>query len=125
MPKFWYFDDYYPLKGKININELDSNPPTDERDKTSKALFELARINPKEISDSTEQEYEKYIALLEASSNKITHEIFKYWTTNQNLDIEIKIQNVKNKQNQLEKVLDIRVKSQRHKITLPLDRRRK
>ena len=125
MPKFWYFDDYYPLKGKININELDSNPPTDERDKTSKALFELARINPKEILDSTEQEYEKYIALLEASSNKITHEIFKYWTTNQNLDIEIKIQNVKNKQNQLEKVLDIRVKSQRHKITLPLDRRSK
>ena len=125
MPKFWYFDDYYPLKGKININELHSNPPTDEKDKTSKALFELARINPKEILDSTEQEYEKYIALLEASSNKITNEIFKYWTTNQNLDIEFKIQNVKNKQNQPEKVLDIRVKSQRHKITLPLDRRSK
>lgn len=125
MPKFWYFDDYYPLKGKININELNSNPPTDERDKTSKALFELARINPKEILDSTEQEYEKYIALLEASSNKITNEIFKYWTTNQNLDIEFRIQDVKNKQNQPEKVLDIRVKSQRHKITLPLDRRSK
>ena len=125
MPKFWYFDDYYPLKGKININELHNNPPTDERDKTSKALFELARINPKEILDSTEQEYEKYIALLEASSNKITNEIFKYWTTNQNLDIEFRIQDVKNKQNQPEKVLDIRVKSQRHKITLPLDRRSK
>ncbi|WP_198342088.1 AAA family ATPase [Polaribacter sp. SA4-10] len=125
MPKFWYFDDYYPLKGKININELHNNPPTDEKDKTSKALFELARINPKEILDSTEEEYEKYIALLEASSNKITNEIFKYWTTNQNLDIEFKIQNIKNKQNQPEKVLDIRVKSQRHKITLPLDRRSK
>ena len=125
MPKFWYFDDYYPLKGKININELHNNPPTDERDKTSKALFELARINPKEILDSTEQQYEKFIALLEASSNKITNEIFKYWTTNQNLDIEFRIQDVKNKQNQPEKVLDIRVKSQRHKITLPLDRRSK
>tara|TARA_R110000764_G_scaffold1355_4_gene5362 strand:+ start:734 stop:2656 length:1923 start_codon:yes stop_codon:yes gene_type:complete len=125
MPKFWYFDDYYPLKGKININELHNNPPIDERDKTSKALFELARINPKEILDSTEQQYEKYIALLEASSNKITNEIFKYWTTNQNLDIEFRIQDVKNKQNQPEKVLDIRVKSQRHKITLPLDRRSK
>ncbi len=125
MPKFWYFDDYYPLKGKINISELHNNPPTDERDKTSKALFELARINPEEILNSTEQEYEKYIALLEASSNKITTEIFKYWTTNQNLDIEFRIQDVKNKQSQLEKVLDIRVKRQRHKITLPLDRRSK
>ena len=125
MPKFWYFDDYYPLKGKININELNSNAPKDEKDKTSKALFDLARINTKDILDSTENEYERYIALLEASSNKITNEIFKYWSTNQNLDIEFRIKNISNKQNQTEKVLDIRVKSQRHKISLPLDRRSK
>lgn len=125
MPKFWYFDDYYPLRGKININKLKNAPPVDEKDKTSKALFELARIEPEEILNATEQEYEKYIALLEASSNKITNEIFKYWSTNKNLDIEFKIQNITNPQGQPEKILDIRVKSQRHKITLPLDRRSK
>jgi len=125
MPKFWYFDDYYPLRGKININKLKNEPPTNEKDKTSKALFELARIKPEEILNATEQEYEKYIALLEASSNKITNEIFKYWSTNKNLDIEFKIQNIANPQGQPEKILDIRVKSQRHKITLPLDRRSK
>lgn len=125
MPKFWYFDDYYPLRGKININKLKNEPPVDEKDKTSKALFELARIEPEEILNATEQEYEKYIALLEASSNKITNEIFKYWSTNKNLDIEFKIQNITNPQGQPEKILDIRVKSQRHKITLPLDRRSK
>ena len=125
MPKFWYFDDYYPLRGKININKLKNEPPTDEKDKTSKALFELARIKPEEILNATEAEYEKYIALLEASSNKITNEIFKYWSTNKNLDIEFKIQNTTNPQGQPEKILDIRVKSQRHKITLPLDRRSK
>jgi len=124
-PKFWYFDDYYPLRGKININKLHNNPPVDEKDKTSKALFELARIEPEDILNATEAEYEKYIALLEASSNKITNEIFKYWSTNSNLDIDFKIQNIKNAQGQDEKVLDIRVKSQRHKITLPLDRRSK
>lgn len=125
MPKFWYFDDYYPLRGKININKLKNEPPTSEKDKTSKALFELARIKPEEILNATEAEYEKYIALLEASSNKITNEIFKYWSTNKNLDIEFKIQNTTNPQGQPEKILDIRVKSQRHKITLPLDRRSK
>lgn len=125
MPKFWYFDDYYPLRGKININKLKNEPPTNEKDKTSKALFELARIKPEEILNATEAEYEKYIALLEASSNKITNEIFKYWSTNKNLDIEFKIQNTINPQGQPEKILDIRVKSQRHKITLPLDRRSK
>jgi predicted ATP-dependent endonuclease of OLD family len=63
---------------------------------------------------------------LEASSNKITSEIFKYWSTNKNLDIEFKIQDTTNPNNhQKEKTLDIRVKSQRHKISLPLDRRSK
>jgi predicted ATP-dependent endonuclease of OLD family len=124
MPKFWYFDDYYPLSGKININKLISEPPTNEKDKTSIALFELARIKPEDILNATEQEYEKYIALLEASSNKITKEIFNYWSTNQNLDIEFRIENT-TVNGRPEKILDIRVKSQRHKITLPLDRRSK
>ncbi|MPL94468.1 hypothetical protein SDC9_40622 [bioreactor metagenome] len=125
MPKFWYFDDYYPLRGKININKLQNEPPATEKDKTSKALFELARIKPEDILNSSEKDYEKFIALLEASSNKITDEIFKYWSTNKNLDIEFKIQNTTNPQGQQEKTLDIRVKNQRHKITLPLDRRSK
>ena len=125
MPKFWYFDDYYPLPGKININELHEGSSTTEKDKTSKALFELARIKPEDILNSTERDYEKYIALLEASSTKVTNEIFKYWSANKNLDIEFKIQNITNPQGQPEKNLDIRVKNQRHKITLPLDRRSK
>lgn len=125
MPKYWYFDDYYPLTGKININKLHSEAPSTERDKTSRALFELARIKPEDILAATDQQYEKYIALLEASANKITKEIFKYWSTNTNLDIDFKIQTLTNVHGQPEKYLDIRVKSQRHKVTLPLDRRSK
>ncbi|MFC3914574.1 AAA family ATPase [Pseudaeromonas sharmana] len=125
IPKFWYFDDYYPLQGKININKLNTNNITTETEKTAKALFELARIKPNDILNSSDSQYERYIALLEASANKITNEIFKYWTTNTNLDIEFKIQTINNPQGHPEKHLDIRVKSQRHKITLPLDRRSK
>jgi len=125
MPKFWYFDDYYPLPGKININKLVHEPSTDEKYKTSKALFELARIKPEDILNATDKDYEKYIALLEASSNKITKEIFKYWSTNKNLGIEFKIQNSTNPNGQIEKILDIRVKSNLHGVTLPLDRRSK
>ncbi|WP_184542316.1 AAA family ATPase [Mucilaginibacter sp. FT3.2] len=116
-PKFWYFDDYYHLGGKININEL-NNGSVDEKLKTAKALLELARIKPADIISSTD--YERFVALLEASSNKITNEIFKYWSTNKNLDIEFRIQD-----KGVIKYLDIRVKSQRHKISLPLDRRSK
>jgi predicted ATP-dependent endonuclease of OLD family len=122
MPKFWYFDDYYHLGGKVNINELNNNT-NDEKTKTAKALFELARIKPNEIISSTD--YERFVALLEASSNKITKEIFNYWSTNKNLDIEFRIQDKINSQGQQQKFLDIRVRSQRHRISLPLDRRSK
>lgn len=125
MPKFWYFDDYYPLNGKININKMIAAKGTTEKDKTARALFELARIDPKDVLQAQDKEYERFIALLEASANKITNEVFKYWKTNSNLDIEFKIQGINNAQGQPEKYLDIRVKSQRHKITLPLDRRSK
>ncbi|WP_291128518.1 AAA family ATPase [Flavobacterium sp. UBA7682] len=118
MPKFWYFDDYYHLGGKINISEIINTANGDEKLKTARALLELARIEPNDILTSTD--YEKFIALLEASSNKITNEIFKYWSTNKNLDIEFRIQDLHG-----QKYLDIRVRSQRHKITLPLDRRSK
>jgi predicted ATPase len=125
LPKFWYYDDYYPLPGKINITRLASGLMENEKDKTAKALFELAHIVPKEIIAAPEKDYEKYIALLEASANKITHEVFKYWTTNKNLDIDFKIQEMPSKSNQAvkEKYLDIRVKNTRYKVTLPLDRR--
>ena len=116
-PKYWYFDDYYHLGAKINLNEL-SNGVNDEKTKTAKALLELARIQTSDILSTTD--YERFIALLEASSNKITNEIFKYWSTNKNLDIEFRIQD---KGNII--FLDIRVKSQRHRISLPLDRRSK
>jgi len=125
MPKFWYFNEYYPLSGNISINKLRDQQSLSEKDKTSKALFEFARIIPDEVIQSTEEDYEKYIALLEASSNKITDEIFKYWSTNQNLDIEFKIKDINQHPNPPEKILDIRVKSQKHRITLPLDRRSK
>lgn len=125
LPKFWYFDDYYPLSGKININKMASEKDVTEKDKTARALFELARIDSKDILNAQDREYERFVALLEASANKITNEVFKYWKSNENLDIEFKIQSINNSQGQPEKHLDIRVKSQRHKITLPLDRRSK
>lgn len=119
MPKYWYFDEYYHLEGKVDINALQAGAD-DEKAKTAKALFALARIKPDDILAS--KDYERFVALLEASSNKITSEIFKYWSTNKNLDIEFRIQDKQNPQGQFIKYLDIRVKSQRHKVSLPLDR---
>jgi predicted ATP-dependent endonuclease of OLD family len=119
IPKFWYYDDYYALPSKINIHRLLNQQIDEESLKTSKALFELADIDIDEIINSTD--YEAFIAELEATSNEISDQLFNYWTTNNNLEIEFKIDT--NSQN--EKILDIRVKNKKHRVSLPLDKRSK
>lgn len=128
-PKFWYFDEYYALPSRININRLQNNQTDGNLDedalKTSKALFELSGIDIKKLLNSST--FESFIAELEATSNEITDQIFEYWSTNENLEIRFEIENKKNPQNNniLEKILDIRVRNSRHRVSLPLKNRSK
>lgn len=123
IPKFWYYDEYYELPSRININNLNSQQLVGELNKetikTSKALFEMAGIDLNELLSSSN--FESFLAELEATSNSITDDIFEYWTTNQDLEIKFEIETLANKQ----KVLDIRVRNNKHRVTIPLRNRSK
>ena len=123
IPKFWYFDEYFALPSRIDLTELTNNPNTTlystEEKSIINALFELSSLNIQEIINSTD--FERFTAILEATSNKITDDMFKYWTTNKNLEIEFKIEI----DNQNHKVLNIRIKNTKHRVTLPLKNRSK
>ena len=70
--------------------------------------------------------YEEFIAELEATSNNITDKLLEYWTTNKNLEINFEIQNVEQSSNKpSEKILQIRIKNIKHRVTLPLKNRSK
>lgn len=138
-PKFLYYDEYYLLPSRISIEKVVSNNLEEdleaEKVKTAKALFELAELNPEEILKATN--FEDFIAELEATESIISDELFKYWSTNQNLNIEFKIDKIeKTEQRQtpggqvtdvkiVEHFLDIRVKNQRVRVSLPLRNRSK
>lgn len=129
LPKFWYYDNNYTLDGRISINDL-RNPPLGyiEKVKTAKALFELANIDINELLSTTE--YEQFAILLEAFANEMSEKIFQYWTTNKHLDIDLKIETVTAMNQKMgkvvsDKVLDIRVRSQRQRVSLPLNKRSK
>jgi predicted ATP-dependent endonuclease of OLD family len=127
LPRFWYFDEYHELPSRVSIEAVSNNQISGELTKqqldTAKALFELAMINIDELNNSTD--FESFIAELEATSNEITDTIFEYWSTNANLAIEFKIDQIHRDNQQAEKILDIRVKNNRHRITLPLKNRSK
>ena len=117
MPKFWYYDEYFSLPSRINLNQLKRG--TIEGNETAKALLEVSQIDLDELIQA--ENFENFIAELEATSIEITDQMFKYWTANINLDIEFKIDTLTNN----EKVLDIRVRNQKHRISLPLNQRSK
>ncbi|OQP62770.1 hypothetical protein A3860_25995 [Niastella vici] len=148
VPKFWYFDDYYQLDGRINFNDYKAGKYGPERAKMVEALLDIAGINIDDLLGAND--FENFTAQLEAASNEISEQMFKYWKGNENLEIELKIDKIiieTKKENKVyhpnypgqenhahketyietksEIILDIRIKNTTHKITLPLERRSK
>lgn len=139
LPKFLYYDEYYSLPSRIVIEKLEEEDLDTEELKTANALLELADLKAEDILEATD--FEDYIAELEATEAIISDELFKYWSTNNNLSIEFKIEAkegiekrtiVNNRHQQeiidvkiIEHILDIRVKNQRTRVSLPLKNRSK
>lgn len=141
IPKYLYYDEYYALPSRISIENLTNEELDDEEQKTAKALFELADINIQELIDA--DDYEDFKAELEATQATITDELFKYWETNKNIEIEFNIDKVEDTVERkvanpdggpkvsvadvkiIEHVLDIRVKNTRSRVSLPLKNRSK
>lgn len=124
IPKFWYFDEYFSLPSRIDLTELSKDPNTNkysyEQKNIINALFDLSNLKIKEVVDS--KDFERFIATLEATSNKITDTIFEYWTTNKNLEIDFEREIDATNGN---KILNIRIKNKKHRVTLPLRNRSK
>ncbi len=134
IPLFWYFDEYYSLPSRINLNDLlyeSSNE--DESLKTARALFKLAKINISELIEASN--FERFIAELENTANIITEKIYKYWSTNNNLELEFEIEVeryeeesgrfFKNVQMHETKFLNIRIRDKFNRVSLPLHKRSK
>lgn len=128
LPQFLYFDEYYALPGTINLNKFANGQVDDtfskEQQDITKALFELSNIDISKVMNS--DDYEDFIAELEATSNNITDKLLEYWTTNQNLEIKFEIQTKEDTSNRtLEKFLQIRIRNTKHRVTLSLKNRSK
>jgi len=128
LPRFLYFDDYRLLNGKINLETLNQRKKTNqltEADETAFGLFELAGTDIQELV--SEEGYENSKAKLEAIGLTITNQVFEYWKQNRELAVEFDIKADPKDQPPFNtgKNLYIRVKNQRHGVTVPFDQRSK
>jgi predicted ATP-dependent endonuclease of OLD family len=129
LPRFFYFDDYRLLEGKINLetlNQRKANPAQlTESDETVFGLFELAGTSISELV--SEEGYESSKAKLEAIGLAITQQVFEYWKQNRELEVEFDIKADPKDQPPFNngKNLYIRIKNQRHGVTVRFDQRSK
>ncbi|MBA7568620.1 hypothetical protein ES708_10354 [subsurface metagenome] len=92
VPKFLYFDEFYQMKGHVNIQALVERKQNNRllnSDYPLLGLIDLARLNLEEISNprrALERDNR-----LEGASNHLTRSIMKYWSQNRHLELRFDI----------------------------------
>lgn len=133
IPRALYFDDYSLLPGKVNLPELadaverDATTPgalSDEQ-RTTMALLRMAGVTLEELNEPSG--YENTKAKLEGFSNDITDQMFEFWTQNKELSVEFDLRADSADRPPFNNGVNlyIRIKNQRHRVTVPFDQRSK
>lgn len=129
VPRFFYFDDYYLLPGKVNLKSLSQRVgiPAQQtgEDQTALSLLRLAEVDVSELTSA--KGYEEIKSRLEGLSNSITDKVFEYWTQNRELDVEFDIRPDPNDQPPFNDGpnLYVRIRNRRHRVTVPFSQRSK
>ena len=126
-PKFLYFSHYDRMSGELSINQLEqdkSQGAIKEGDQVFLDFLEFAGTTLEELAEATR--FEEMNARCEAAANKITDQIFEYWTQNDQLEIEVRIDEGKPKDEppfNSGPVARARVKNNLHRVTVPFSER--
>ncbi|MBE1551845.1 putative ATPase [Mycobacterium sp. OAS707] len=119
-PRFFYFSQYELLPGRIDLRELntDHDSPGETSMQTARALLRLAGADQETL---TADEFDRRKAELEAVSNDLSREVFKYWTQSSDLSVDIDVdkttENVGSGQTAVVRFLEVRVRDARHGFT--------
>ncbi|MBL4719375.1 MAG: AAA family ATPase [Erythrobacter sp.] len=88
--KFFYVSHYDRMSGRISVDKLLEDQQNDRvsiEDQIFLDFLHLAGTSLEELRDA--KEYEDLKAKCEAASNDITEQIFKYWTQNDSLEVNV------------------------------------
>ena len=129
VPKFFYFDDYAILPGKVNLTGLAmraANPgQLREEDRSVVSLLQLAGVSLGDLTAA--QGYEQVKARLEGLSNSITDAVFRFWTQGRELDVEFDIRADPTDEPPFNvgPNLYLRIRDRRHRVSVPFSQRSK
>lgn len=88
IPKFFYFSSYDHMSGQVSLEQMlgkKTNNTLDRNDQVFIAFLGLVGTTIEEMAKL--DKFEPMIAKLESVSNRISREIFAYWSQNKNLKV--------------------------------------
>lgn len=127
LPKFVYFSDYDAMPGKVSIPDLIRRRDAGDLTRGQQALLSLlamAGAEPEEFQH--EAQHERLVRALEIAGNEITDEVFRYWTQNRELEVELKtLPPEPGAAPPLNEgpILQVRVYNRRHRVSVAFDER--
>jgi predicted ATP-dependent endonuclease of OLD family len=90
LPKMVYFSEYLRMPGQVSLNDLETRAEA-KNEKGNKVFMALLGMIGRDTGDLKKiGEFERLQADLEAASNRLTREIFTYWTQNKNLKVQFR-----------------------------------
>ena len=126
-PKFLYFSHYDRMSGELSINQLAQDMAQgaiNEGDQVFLDFLEFAGTTLDELTETTR--FEDLNAKCEAAANRITDQIFEYWTQNDQLEIDVRLNEGKPEDKppfDSGSVARARVKNNLHRVTVPFSER--
>ena len=96
LPHFLYFNEYYILPGQVALLDFEkrrANSQLEHKDQVFEALLSLVGTSIEAIKDIST--FERMRASLEAVSNRLSEEIFEYWSQNSNLEVNFSFDNAR------------------------------
>ncbi|MBI3245017.1 MAG: AAA family ATPase [Deltaproteobacteria bacterium] len=127
LPKIAFFSEYLRMPGQVSVTELKNgiqNKPPREGQEVFLALLQMINRTVEDLEKMNQ--HEKLKADLEGASNRITRDIFKYWTQNRHLRVQFLFeQGMTGDPAPFNSgwVLRTRIENTRHGVTTPFDQR--
>jgi len=88
IPKFFYFASYDRMSGQVALEQMMANKANNKLDRNDQVFIAFLGLVGTTLEEmATLNRFEPMIAKLESVSNRISREIFTYWTQNRNLKV--------------------------------------
>ena len=127
LPKLAYFSEYLRMPGQVALNDIKQRQQSKHLRDDDEIFLDLLALVGRTLEDLEKlKTYEELKAQLEAASNRISKEIFKYWTQNRSLKVHFNFdQGMPSDPAPFNSgwVLRTRIENQRHGATTRFDQR--